>query len=147
MNEAADTAKARRGDRLKGKRAFVTGGASGIGAATAERFKNEGARVVTGDLAGGDVVLDVRQRGSVERAVDEAVERLGGLDIAVCNAGKGISGTVYQLDEADWDDGMATNLKGVYLTAKAVWPHLAESRGCILRFEGRCHRADEMHGP
>ena len=118
--------------RLEGKRAFITGGASGIGAATAERFREEGAAVVTGDLASGDVELDVRRRDSVEHAVAAAVERLGGLDIAVCNAGKGIFGTVEELSEEDWDDGMATNLKGVFLVAKASWPHLAASGGVVL---------------
>ncbi len=118
--------------RLAGKRAIITGGASGIGAATAQRFREEGARVVVADLAGGDVDADVRSAASIEAAVAAAVERLGGLDIAVCNAGKGIFGPVHELTEADWDDGMATNLKGVWLTARAAWPHLARSRGCIL---------------
>jgi NAD(P)-dependent dehydrogenase (short-subunit alcohol dehydrogenase family) len=118
--------------RLAGKRAFVTGGASGIGAATAERFRAEGARVVTGDLTGGDADVDVRSRESVGAGVQKAVDLLGGLDVVVCNAGKGIFGTVQELDEADWDDGLATNLKGVYLTAQAAWSHLAESRGCVL---------------
>jgi NAD(P)-dependent dehydrogenase (short-subunit alcohol dehydrogenase family) len=130
--EDADRASGDRRGRLEGKRAFVTGGASGIGAATAERFRAEGARVVVGDLAGGDVVVDVRSRESVERAVEEAATELDGLDIAVCNAGKGINGALHELEEADWDDGLATNLKGVYLTAKAAWPYLAQSRGCVL---------------
>ena len=118
--------------RLAGKRAIITGGDSGIGAATAQRFREEGARVVVADLTGGDVQADVRSAASVEAAVAAAVERLGGLDIAVCNAGKGIFGSVAELTEADWDDGMATNLKGVWLTARAAWPHLASSRGCVL---------------
>jgi NAD(P)-dependent dehydrogenase (short-subunit alcohol dehydrogenase family) len=118
--------------RLQGKRAFVTGGASGIGAATAGRFRQEGAHVITADLAGGDVDVDVRSRASVDAGIAFAVEQLGGLDVAVCNAGKGIFGAVHELEEDAWDDGMATNLKGVYLTAKAAWPHLAESRGCVL---------------
>jgi NAD(P)-dependent dehydrogenase (short-subunit alcohol dehydrogenase family) len=121
-----------RSGRLAGKRAFVTGGGSGIGAETSARFAEEGARVVTGDLVDGDVSLDVRSRDSVDAAVQEAVEILEGLDIIVCNAGKGIVGAVHEVDEATWDDGFATNLKGVYLTAKAAWPHLAESHGCIL---------------
>jgi NAD(P)-dependent dehydrogenase (short-subunit alcohol dehydrogenase family) len=128
---SADEAGVRPG-RLAGKRAFVTGGGSGIGAATVERFRAEGARVVAGDLAGGDLVVDVRLRASVDAAVQEVVEILGGLDVVVCNAGKGIFGPVHELDEDTWDDGLATNLKGVYLTAKAAWPYLAESHGCVL---------------
>lgn len=118
--------------RLEGKRAFVTGGGSGIGAATAARFRDEGARVVTADLTGGDLAVDVRSRGSIEAGIAETVDALGGLDIIVCNAGKGIFGTVADLDEEAWNEGMDTNLKGVFLTAKAAWAHLGESRGCVL---------------
>ena len=117
--------------RLSGKRALVTGGASGIGAAIAERFRVEGADVVTGDVNGGDVMLDVRTSASVESALAEVVARLGGLDAVVCNAGRPVVGPVHELAEAEWDDGLATNLKGVYLTAKAAWPHLVETRGSI----------------
>jgi NAD(P)-dependent dehydrogenase (short-subunit alcohol dehydrogenase family) len=117
--------------RLEGKRALVTGGASGIGAAIAERFREQGAVVVVGDLHGGDVELDVRSVASVGAAVAETLDRLGGLDTVVCNAGRPVVGAVHELAEEDWDDGMATNLKGVYLTAKAAWPQLVETRGSI----------------
>jgi NAD(P)-dependent dehydrogenase (short-subunit alcohol dehydrogenase family) len=116
---------------LEGKRALVTGGASGIGAAIADRFRQEGATVVVGDLNGGDVTLDVRSGSSVEFGVAATVERLGGLDAVVCNAGRPIVGAVHELDEAEWDDGLATNLKGIYLIARAAWPHLIESQGSI----------------
>jgi NAD(P)-dependent dehydrogenase (short-subunit alcohol dehydrogenase family) len=117
--------------RLEGKRAFVTGGASGIGAAIVERFREQGAVVVAGDIKGGDVDLDVRSAASVGSAVADAAVRLGGLDAVVCNAGRPVVGPVHELAEAEWDDGLATNLKGVYLTAKASWPHLVETRGSI----------------
>jgi NAD(P)-dependent dehydrogenase (short-subunit alcohol dehydrogenase family) len=118
--------------RLEGKRALVTGGASGIGAAIVERFRAQGAHVVAGDLDGGDVAIDVRSVASVGSAVAEAVDRLGGLDTVVCNAGRPVVGAAHELAEAEWDDGLATNLKGVYLTARAAWPHLVESRGSIV---------------
>jgi NAD(P)-dependent dehydrogenase (short-subunit alcohol dehydrogenase family) len=76
--------------------------------------------------------LDVRKSESVADAVDAAVGRLGGLDILVCNAGKPVVGQVHNLSVEEWEDGIATNLTSVYLTVKASWPHLVQSRGCIL---------------
>ena len=118
--------------RLAGTRALVTGGASGIGLAVAQRFVEEGAEVIVGDLEGGDVALDVRSRESTENAVRESVERMGGLTTVVCNAGRPVLGTVDEVDLDEWNDGLATNLTGVYLTAKVAWPHLAENGGAIL---------------
>ncbi len=118
--------------RLAGTRALVTGGASGIGLAVAQRFVEEGAEVIVGDLEGGDVALDVRSRESTENAVREAVERMGGLTTVVCNAGRPVLGTLDEVDLDEWNDGLATNLTGVYLTVKAAWPHLAENGGAIL---------------
>jgi NAD(P)-dependent dehydrogenase (short-subunit alcohol dehydrogenase family) len=117
--------------RLQGKRVLITGGASGIGSAVAQRFREEGAAVVAADLAAGDMPLDVRSRASVDAAVEGTVERLGGIDTLVCNAGRPVVGAVHELDEADWDDGLATNLKGIFLCARAAWPYLVESRGSI----------------
>jgi NAD(P)-dependent dehydrogenase (short-subunit alcohol dehydrogenase family) len=110
----------------------VTGGASGIGAAIARRFREERSEVVVADLVGGDLLVDVRSRASVETGVREAARQLGGLTTVVCNAGRPVLGAVDELSEADWDDGFATNLKGVYLTVRAAWPYLVESRGCVL---------------
>lgn len=118
--------------RLNGKRVLVTGGASGIGAAIAERFREEGAQVVVGDLRGGDVALDVRSAAANKEAVAFTVERLGGLDTVVCNAGRPATGTAVDTPEADWDDAMAVNAKSIYLAAQAAWPHLEASRGSIL---------------
>ena len=118
--------------RLEGTRALVTGGASGIGAEVCARFREAGARVVAADLEGGDVACDVRSQASVEHAVAEALAALGGLDTIVLNAGRPVVGALHELEEADWDDGLATNLKGIYLCARAAWPALAASRGSIL---------------
>lgn len=118
--------------RLVGKRALITGGGSGIGAETARRFAHEGARVLTCDVKGGDLATDIRDATQVATSVEEAVVRFGGLDSVVCNAGRPILGTVAELDEADWDDGLAVNLKGIYHCARAAWPHLVESKGSIL---------------
>jgi NAD(P)-dependent dehydrogenase (short-subunit alcohol dehydrogenase family) len=118
--------------RLDGRRALVTGAAAGLGAGVAPRFRAAGARLVTSDLARADLVLDVRDRAQTEAAVAAVVERLGGLDVVVCNAGRPAVGPLHELDEEVWDDALATNLKSVYLLARAAWPHLVQSRGTIL---------------
>jgi NAD(P)-dependent dehydrogenase (short-subunit alcohol dehydrogenase family) len=117
--------------RLEGKRAFVTGGGSGIGAAIVERFRQEGAKVVVADVEAGDVHCDVRSAASVDEAIGAAAARLGGIDTLVLNAGRAVVGTVEQLDESDWDEGLAINLKGLYLCSKAAWPYLAAGGGSI----------------
>lgn len=117
------------GGRLAGKRALVTGGASGIGAGIVERFRDEGAAVVVADLDGGDVDCDVRSAASVDAAVADAAARLGGLDTLVLNAGRPVVGAAHVVSEDDWNDGLATNLTGPYLCAKAAWPHLEAAGG------------------
>ena len=119
------------GSRMAGKRALVTGGASGIGAAIVRRFQEEGAEVVSADIKGGDVTCDVRSTEQVAAAVDETVARLGGLDTLVCNAGRAVVGVLHELPEEDWDDGLDINLKGIYRCVRAAWPHLATSGGTI----------------
>lgn len=124
MSLAADT-----GGRLQGRRALVTGGGSGIGAATAASFSEAGAGVLTGDLTGGDIVMDVRAGESVRAGIAEAADRLGGLDTIVCNAGISVRGEAHELSEDAWAEVLATNLTGVFLCAKAVWPHLVDAGG------------------
>lgn len=119
------------GTRLSGKRALVTGGGSGIGAAIVRRFREEGAAVVSADLKEGDVECDVRSTEQVEDAVAATVERLGGLDTLVCNAGRTVVGGLRELPEAEWDDGFDINLKGIWRCVRAAWPHLAENGGTI----------------
>jgi len=109
--------------RLQDKIAIVTGAGAGIGAATAELFVREGAKVVVADF-NGDAAnavaaalgenavgckVDVRDSAEVKAMVALAVSTFGGLDIIVNNAGRGMIGTVETTDEDDWDDIVAVN--------------------------------------
>jgi NAD(P)-dependent dehydrogenase (short-subunit alcohol dehydrogenase family) len=129
---------------LAGRVAFVTGGSQGIGRAIVEDLAANGAAVgVCGievdrveetvaavGVHGGQalaVPADVTDRSSVERAVGATVARFGRLDALVTSAGIQRYGDVVDTDEATWDQVMAVNLKGVFLTAKAALPHLRTS--------------------
>ncbi len=126
------------------KVALVTGGGTGIGAAVARRLAAEGyAVVVTGrraapieeiaaEIDGLAVVADTRLVDDAERAVRETVERFGGLDALVCNAGIGGGGSLRDLDPATWDDVLRTNLTGAFLTCRAAIDHLAARRGSVV---------------
>lgn len=125
----------------------MTGAGSGIGKRTAIRFAEEGAHVVAADLRAetatataaeiaGDALglgIDVTSTPSIAAALTAIVERLGGVDVVVNNAGVTIVGAAHELDEDDWDRELAANLKSIYLVSKAVWPHLlARGGGAIL---------------
>lgn len=137
--------------RLAGKVAVTTGAASGIGLATAQLFAREGAQLLLSDLdeanvklaadeingEGGDASsmrVDVTSGADVRRLMDSCVERFGRLDIAFNNAGIGMSGTIIDRTEEDFDRIVAINLKGVFLGCKYSLPHLLanESGGVIL---------------
>jgi NAD(P)-dependent dehydrogenase (short-subunit alcohol dehydrogenase family) len=136
--------------RFAGRKALVTGAASGIGAACARRFAAEGATVAGLDLqkpiddswnevlraAPASVFLDgvdVRDEAAVARAVKAVVERLGGIDVLVNAAGVAGGGPAHQLAEADWDHVVDVNLKGTFLVAKHVLAAMAPRRsGAIV---------------
>ncbi|HKR66775.1 MAG TPA: bifunctional rhamnulose-1-phosphate aldolase/short-chain dehydrogenase [Thermoanaerobaculia bacterium] len=124
---------------LAGKIALVTGAASGIGRAVAERFAEEGAHVVVTDvdLALAEEVakaivdknglrraiamrLDVADEADVQRAFDATVEAYGGVDVVVSNAGISSFGSLDVLPVADWDRSFAVNARGHFLVARAA---------------------------
>lgn len=119
---------------LRGLRVLVTGGASGIGRATAERFLAEGARVAVLDRTPAEVtgatalVGDLSDDESVRRAVTDAAVALGGIDVLVNNAGIGATGDVSANDDAEWHRVFDVNVLGIVRTTRAALPHLRESR-------------------
>ena len=120
--------------RLDGRVALVTGGGSGIGAACAERFVAEGARVVTLDLVGDvDRLVDVTDETAVSNAVDLIVEHHGRLDVVVNSAGVAGGGPVHLLDRDEWDRVIGVNLTGTFLVCKhALRPMLEQGSGSII---------------
>jgi len=110
---------------LEGRVAFVTGSASGIGAAIADLFQREGAHVAGFDRADGDV----RIPADVERAIGGAVERFGHLDIAVNCAGIREIGDVYSLPADEWENVIAVNLSGTFYVCQAAARRMRESGG------------------
>lgn len=134
---------------LAGRVAVVTGAAGGIGAATAVAMAAEGAKVVVADVksggdtvaavqaAGGEAVFvccDVSEAGQVDEMVAAAVERFGGVDILVNDAGiSGGSGFAHETDVESWTRVLAVNLTGTFLCTRAAMPHLlASGRGRIV---------------
>lgn len=128
--------------RLDGKVAVITGAASGIGAATAQRFAAEGAAIAGLDVVGPtpDVVsgleasapdaafwpLDVRDEAQLVERVAAIVERFGRIDVLLNAAGVASAGSVDQVPAEEWDRVLDINLKGTYLVSKHVVPHMLE---------------------
>ncbi|GAB1339113.1 SDR family oxidoreductase [Streptomyces sp. E-15] len=117
-----------------GLRALVTGGASGIGRATADLLAARGARVAVLDLDPSAVPAplvalraDVGDDTAVRTAVRHAADALGGLDVLVNNAGIGAQGTVEDNDDAEWRHVFDVNVLGMVRTARACLPHLRRS--------------------
>jgi NAD(P)-dependent dehydrogenase (short-subunit alcohol dehydrogenase family) len=135
--------------RLSEKVAVITGGASGIGRATAELFAAEGARVVIGDIddAQGAAVVealrrrdaeaefvhaDVRREADAERLIGRAVERFGRLDILVNNAGVNILGDVVETTPEQYDLMMDTNVRGTFLCTRHAVRQMRRQGGGVI---------------
>jgi NAD(P)-dependent dehydrogenase (short-subunit alcohol dehydrogenase family) len=135
--------------RFDGKVVWITGGGSGIGRALAHEFAQEGAAVAVsgrrddrlqevvqeleskGAKALG-VRCDVTDEASVAEAVQKVVRALGGLDVAVANAGFSVAGRVEKLSAADWRRQLDVNVIGVAMTARYALPHLREREGRLV---------------
>ena len=144
--------------RLQGKVALITGAASGIGYAIAERFVREGARVVIADMdrqssvaaaekiqkaIGGQVLaiaIDVTDEGAVEIGVEEILRQYGGLDILCSNAGVQHIAGIHELAYSDWKRVTSVHLDGAFLTTRACLRHMYRS-GCggFVLYMGSVH--------
>lgn len=126
---------------------FITGGARGIGAETARRLCAKGAKVVLTDLNDGELtaiatelgedrvltaVADVRDLPAMEAAAARAVERFGGIDVVVANAGIASYGSVQQVDPDAFKRVLDINVSGVFHTVRATLPAVIERRGYVL---------------
>jgi NAD(P)-dependent dehydrogenase (short-subunit alcohol dehydrogenase family) len=119
--------------------AVVTGGASGIGAATAEELLSRGARVAAFDLDPSGcpeeilgVTVDVSDDASVRAGVDKVIDAWGRLDILVNNAAVGALGTVETNEDAEWHRVLDVNLLGVVRVTRAALPHLRRSPAAAI---------------
>jgi len=131
----------------RGRRAFVTGGAQGIGRAIAAALAQRGVAVAVADI---DVAaasraaveigeravavgIDVRRRDSVEQAFASALAQLGGCEILIANAGVSTMQHALQLTDEDWDYNFAVNARGVFLANQIAARHfVAQGAGCIV---------------
>lgn len=122
--------------RLANRVALVVGAARGIGAGIAERFAEEGARVMIADteadaggataaaLGGRFVATDISRKADADRAVAETLVAFGGLDIVVQNAGIYPWSLIENIEPEEWDSVLGVNLRGTYLIARAALPHM-----------------------
>ncbi|MER6575564.1 SDR family oxidoreductase [Nonomuraea sp. NPDC001023] len=151
---------------LAGKRVLISGGSSGIGAATARRFLEEGSRVVLTGLAGDEVERtvtelaplgevgglsgDVSSHDDVARLAAGAIEAMGGVDVLVNNAGTAWREPFLEITPDHWDRIISVNLRGMFLMAQTVARHLVEqgTGGVILNMSstnGLGGEADYAH--
>jgi NAD(P)-dependent dehydrogenase (short-subunit alcohol dehydrogenase family) len=135
--------------RLESKRVVITGGASGVGAASARLFAAEGARIAIIDRQAdlGQAVadelrdatheayfhhVDVSSAAEVEAGFDAIRRQLGGIDVLFNHAGTFIVRKLIDMSEADWDGIMAVNVKSMFLTCREVLPGMIQQGGGVI---------------
>ena len=133
---------------MEGKRVVVTGGASGIGFATAKRFAKEGAKVVIFDINKnavdnclaenpeliGGVVVDVSNEEDVKRGFIRVDELIGGIDVLISNAGISIRNLIKDTDYAQWKKVLDINLGGMYLCSKEALDRMEKQKSGVILF-------------
>jgi NAD(P)-dependent dehydrogenase (short-subunit alcohol dehydrogenase family) len=150
--------------RLQGRTAIITGAGSGFGAAMTRRFSQEGARVLACDVRRAAVdqlaaeltaegrevraeTVDVSNATQVSRMVDAALSAFGRIDILVNNAGISPKKQFLEYTEADWDAVLNVDLKGEYLSARAVCEHMMQNKyGRIVNLSSSAWRAGGFAG-
>lgn len=142
----------------RGKTVFITGAARGLGAETARRVAARGANVALVGLEPDELArvaaqcgsnaawfeCDVTDTDALARAVDGAVERFGGIDVVMANAGIAPGGMVRSTDPAAFERTIEINLLGVWRTVRAALPHVIERQGYVLVIASL---AAAVHGP
>jgi 3-hydroxybutyrate dehydrogenase len=143
--------------RLKGKTAYITGAASGIGKEIAFVFAAEGARIAIADLnqqaadataaeikaKGGEAIglaVDVTSEDQVDASMDKTASALGGVDVLIANAGIQIVAPIQDFKFSDWKKLLAVHLDGSFLTTRAAMRHMiAQKRGGSIVYMGSVH--------
>ncbi len=122
--------------RFEGKIVLITGGRSGIGRATAERFADEGARVFTAQRGDNDqfesIPADLADPAAPQAVIDQVIRQSGRLDVLVNNAGIMQEASIEDMPLEDWMRTININLTAPFLMIKAALPHLRQTKGAII---------------